>query len=122
MRQKINADTDQMMKKCLVLLIAAATGLGACVAPGTSAWGTKEAVYILVKTAPTGATITFLDGTVCESPCRVGVVDPLQMTVARAGYEAQTRTLHRTSPSPLLLTLVPVGRSQAVEEFSLPDL
>lgn len=100
------------------------TGVAACVSPEQMGWlqRTGDPAYVLVKSAPTGATVSFPDGTVCETPCRVGVVDPLQMTVARIGYAPQTRTLTKATPTPLLITLEPVGRSTPIEEVSLPDL
>lgn len=109
----------------LVHLVCAAGALSASgCATNWQAWtaGPREPVYILVKTDPEGATISFRDGTVCESPCRVGVVEPLEMSVARAGYTALNRTITRATPSPLTLKMEPVIQTQEVEEFTLPDL
>lgn len=101
----------------------ALSGLTGCVQPGWSLdMPPKTPVYILVKTEPENATVTFLDGTTCETPCRVGVTVPLEMTIARTGYAAVQRTITRTSPSPMLVRLKPVGRSDDVEEVALPDL
>ena len=99
----------------LVLLSGCAAGEG---------WMTRrgDVVYILVKTDPDGASITFPDGSSCETPCRVGVVVPLEATIGRAGYKAVKTTLTRTSPSPYTVRLEAVGRSQSVEEVALPEL
>ncbi|MEM6650428.1 MAG: hypothetical protein AAF603_09285 [Pseudomonadota bacterium] len=82
----------------------------------------EDTVYVLVKSDPDGATISFLDGTECQTPCRVGIDGPLQMTVARAGYAAERYQLTKRSKSPLTVQLDPVARTVPVEEVSLPDL
>lgn len=107
---------------CLSLLAALLTG---CVAPGAfDNWRSASAgtIYVLIKSDPDGATITFQDGTECETPCRVGVAGPLEMTVARAGYAPQQRYIDRNTPSPLMVRLDAVGRTTPIEEVTLPDL
>lgn len=102
--------------------LIAALALSGCVAPGSLMSGPGDATYLLVKTNPTAATITFTDGTTCETPCRVGVVDPVEMTVARIGHDPVVRRIDQQTRSPLTITLKPVGRSVGVEEIELPDL
>ncbi|MGV6819548.1 MAG: hypothetical protein ACWA5T_03515 [Parvularcula sp.] len=101
---------------------ALSAGLSGCVAPGGWMKGPDDPVYVLVTSDPADATVSFTDGTSCETPCRLGIVDPVEMTVARIGYEPKILRVDRQTPTPLKLTLTPVGRSTAVEEVELPDL
>lgn len=112
-----------LMLRPAVLL--AAFGVSACALPAhlrAMMEGPAEPIYVLVKSDPEGATVSFPDGTICETPCRVGVIEPLEMTVARAGYAPFTRTIDRVTPSPLIIRLEAVGRSGVIEEGKLPDL
>lgn len=81
-----------------------------------------EIIYVLVKTKPEDAEITFADGSMCETPCRVGVIREVEMTVGRTGYRPVSRTITRMTPSPLVLTLEPVVVEQEIERVDLPDL
>lgn len=82
----------------------------------------SEILYVLVQSDPTPALITFSDGSECETPCRVGVIEKVDMTVARTGYKADRRTLTRATPSPLLITLEPVVTDTELETTTLPDI
>ncbi|WOI54661.1 hypothetical protein [Parvularcula sp. LCG005] len=112
--------------KTFVLLFALCGGLGGCVTMSTPGWVKERQgpVYVLVKTEPAGATVSFPDGTVCESPCRVGVNEDLPMTIARTGYHRVEMVLTKSSPSPLLIAMDPVLRdlSGDFEELDVPEL
>ena len=111
-----------------ILLGLCAFAASACVdlsvSMGTPGWmkSRQGPVYVLVKTNPEGATISFPDGTVCESPCRVGVIEPLEMSVARTGYHPIKMTLTRMTASPTLLEMEPVLKDSDIEELEVPDL
>jgi hypothetical protein len=81
-----------------------------------------EIIYVMVKTRPDGAMLSFPDGTICESPCRVGVTEPLDMQIARIGYEPREIILTRQTPSPLIVEMTPVMQDGDIEEVALPDL
>jgi hypothetical protein len=92
--------------------------LAACLQPPTA----RSTGSVLLVTDPPGATVTFRDGTSCETPCRVAVPGLVSMTVARAGYEAIRTELTPQSPPEIRFALTPVGRTGTVEEVELPPL
>ena len=76
---------------------------------------------VTLRTVPEEAEVRFEDGTTCTTPCRAEISEPIGVTVAKAGFEA-VRTDVGPSEEAILFTLLPVGRSQIVEEEALPEL
>ncbi|MBB4658713.1 PEGA domain-containing protein [Parvularcula dongshanensis] len=76
---------------------------------------------VTLRTVPEKAHVRFEDGTTCTTPCRAEIAEPIGVTIAKAGYEP-VRTDVAPSAEAMLFTLVPVGRSQDVEEEALPEL
>ncbi|MEM9422534.1 MAG: hypothetical protein AAF986_08525 [Pseudomonadota bacterium] len=96
--------------------------LGAAASLASCATSSKDPVFVTMSTDPRGATVSFGDGTSCTTPCQIGVKTTLEALVARAGYAPKTVYLDRKSSRKVHVTLLPVGRSEAVEEIQLPDL
>ena len=76
---------------------------------------------VAVLTEPPGATITFVDGSTCQTPCEVTVPMPMAIVVGKAGYKAVREDLAPTDGPRVTYTLDPVGRSEPVEVFDLDE-
>lgn len=87
-----------------------------------SACATNATRFVMIETTPVGATLTFADGSNCESPCRIGVNGALEMTVARLGYRARTISLTPDSPATVKVRLERIDDGGEFEEVALPDL
>ena len=107
--------------------------LAACVTPAPerarSAGGDPDAGAgpgatagkVAVLTDPPGATLTFVDGSTCQTPCEVTVPVPMTVLVARAGYKAVRADLAPGDGPRVTYALEPVGRSEPVEVFELDE-
>ena len=92
--------------------------LGACAAapkPET------ETGRVAVLTDPPGATITFVDGSTCQTPCAVTVPMTMAIVIGKAGYKAVREDLSPGDGPSVSYALEPVGRSAPVEVFELDD-
>lgn len=76
---------------------------------------------VAVLTEPPGATITFVDGSTCQTPCEVTVPMPMAIVIGKAGYKAVREDLAPTDGPRVTYTLDPVGRSEPVEVFDLDE-
>lgn len=76
---------------------------------------------IAVLTDPPDATITFVDGSTCQTPCEVTVPVEMAIIVAKAGYKAVREDLAPTDGPTVRYTLEPVGRSAPVDVFELDE-
>ena len=76
---------------------------------------------VAVLTDPPDATITFVDGSTCQTPCEVTVPIEMAIIVAKAGYKAVRADLSPEDGPSVTYTLAPVGRSAPVEVFELED-
>ena len=103
-------------------LVSLAALLAGCSSLTSVLCNDQDILYVLVQTKPDGATVTFADGSACETPCRVGVIESVDMTIGRTGYKAEKLTLDRATPSPLIIALEPVVTNTELEEVTLPDL
>ena len=99
------------------LALIAAFALAGCITPPAPRAASGQ---IMVQSQPSGATLTFLDGTTCETPCSVLVQEPLDLTVAKAGFKPVRTRLMPNDRGPLSVTLEPVGRRAPMEVFELP--
>ena len=102
--------------------ILALLTLTACITPGQDTAATSDAPYMVVKSIPQGATITFADGVTCETPCRVLVRQPLVMKIAKAGYRAGDVTLTASRAGEITYRLEQAAPTTAVDQEQLPDL
>ena len=82
----------------------------------------NEPSFVMVKTEPNDATITFVNGTSCETPCRVGVIDEVPLTIARTGYKAHRMVLTRKTKKSILVKLERTVVETELEAVELPDL
>ena len=98
--------------------VLAALLLTACATAPKPA-GTPGLVAVL--TDPPGATVSFVDGTTCQTPCEVTVPVPMTIVVGKAGYKAVRADLAPTDGPSVSFALDPVGRSEPVEVFDLDE-
>lgn len=102
-----------------IALASAFLALTACETTGTD----PNQVYLLIRSEPSAATLTTDHGASCETPCRIGVLDTVEITVGRTGFKADRRTLTRSTEGPVFIELEPViAEQQVLEEVILPDL
>lgn len=97
-----------------VLACAFGLLLPACATTGGSS-------ITLVETIPAGALVQVNGFGDCQSPCRIELDKPRNLTIAKAGYDAQRITL---SPGTKVLrvTLSLSAPTTGVEEDALPEL
>ena len=93
--------------------------LAACATAPNPAPGVPGKVAIL--TDPPGATITFVDGSTCQTPCEVTVPMEMVIIVGKAGYKAIRADLAPTDGPERTYTLQPVGRSEPVDVFEIDE-
>ena len=74
----------------------------------------------IITTVPDHALLTHPAGT-CRTPCRVDYGERVVVTLGKEGYRALNVTIP-VGAADTNIELQPVGRSQAVEEASLPEL
>jgi hypothetical protein len=103
------------MKK-LLLVMCICVGLAACVTE------TETSPYLIVETVPSGALLSFPDGTTCETPCPVYISEPLTMRVAKAGFLSVTRDLAPGMTGRTTIILELAAPTMEIEESTLPDL
>ena len=103
------------MKYAAGLLMLAAV-LGGCATTG------DDVRYVVVQSNPEGATLTFADGDTCQTPCRVGVIKRVEVTVGRTGYKSGGVVLDRNTRSTVTLKLEPVLDDTELEAVELPDI
>ena len=77
---------------------------------------------LVVDSIPQGALVSFPDGSTCETPCPVLVTEPVQMTIARAGYKAEQRELLAGMTGTMTIIMELVAPTTEVEETALPEL
>ena len=105
-----------MMRRLLLLTPLL---LAACITPPAQRSGTGQ---LVLRTVPEGATVSFSDGTECRTPCRIVVPGPLSLTIGRTGYEAVRERVDARTPSPLVIEMTPVARTEEIEAAELPEL
>lgn len=98
---------------CVSLLCLLSTG---CITPPT------PSDILMVNSSPMGASVSFPDGTKCETPCPVIVSENMQMTIAKAGYKAVRKNLAPGINGTMMIPLELVAPTTNVEESALPDL
>ena len=76
---------------------------------------------VAVLTDPPDATITFGDGSTCQTPCEVTVPMTMAIVIGKAGYKAVRADIAPTDGPRVTYTLDPVGRSAPVEVFELDE-
>jgi len=109
------------MRYMLGLMIAG-LAVSSCATSSPATPQKKTYPYLLVETIPSGATLSFPEGTTCETPCPVNVTYQMRMTIAKAGYKPIVYTLYDNSPGELLVELELVAPTTEVEEGALPEL
>lgn len=95
-------------------LIAFALSLAAC----TTSNGPK---ITLVETDPVGALIRVEGFGECESPCRIELDAPRNLTIAKAGYDAERIVIEPNSKK-VTVRLKLSAPTTEVEQNSLPEL
>lgn len=106
-----------MTRLALAVLAVCAPALSACVTTPTP----EATGKVLVATDPADATITFVDGSTCQTPCEVTVPVPMAIVVAKAGFKAVREDLTPTDGPTMRYTLEPVGRSRRIDVFDLDE-
>ena len=76
---------------------------------------------VAVITDPPGATISFVDGSTCQTPCEVTVPVPMAIVVGKAGYKAVRADLAPTDGPRVTYVLEPVGRSAPAQLLELGE-
>ena len=76
---------------------------------------------VAVLTDPPDATITFGDGSTCQTPCEVTVPVPMAIVVGKAGYKAVRADLAPTDGPRVTYVLEPVGRSAPAQLLELGE-
>ncbi len=96
------------------LPIAAALALAACNT-------TKGPQIALVETEPAGALVRVEGFGECESPCRIELDAPRNLTIAKAGYDAERIVIEPESKK-VLVKLKLSAPTTKVDEVALPEL
>ncbi|ADM10417.1 hypothetical protein PB2503_11864 [Parvularcula bermudensis HTCC2503] len=107
------------MTKAMTALVIVALGtlLGCAATPSAD-----KIVYVSLTTAPSGALVTFEGGETCTTPCVIGVIESVPLTIGRIGYEAVPMELTPDSPRQLSVDLKRVVEDDSFTIESLPDL
>lgn len=83
-------------------------------------FGREAIAGTIIYTIPTGATLTYPDGT-CTTPCRIDYGERIEVTLGKAGYRKKTLQIP-VGARDATFELEPVGRSTPVAVESLPEL
>lgn len=105
------------------LLLAACETTTAVLPDGLSFAHAKQgapSTGTIVTTLPTSAILTHPDGA-CRTPCQVAYPELVQVQIAKEGYAPMKLNIP-VGARDTTFELMPVGRSQAVEEVTLPEL
>ncbi|MEM9234405.1 MAG: hypothetical protein AAGA69_09240, partial [Pseudomonadota bacterium] len=70
--------------KLLAGIALMAMGLSGC---ATTSGADDNIHYVVVQSQPTAALVRFAGGEECETPCRIGVIENVDLTIARTGYK-----------------------------------
>lgn len=95
-------------------LIAVALSLAACATA-------KGPQITLVETDPSGALVRVEGFGDCESPCRIELDAPRNLTIAKAGYDAE-RIVIEPGAKKILVKLKLSAPTTEVDEDTLPEL
>lgn len=95
-------------------IIAAALSLAACAT-------TKGPQIVLVETEPSGAFVRVEGFGDCESPCRIEIDAPRNLTIGKAGYDAE-RIVIKPGDRTVRLKLKLAAPTTNVDQQALPEL
>ncbi len=95
-------------------VIAALFALAACAT-------TTGPQIVEVQTDPAGAFVRVEGFGDCESPCRIEIDAPRNLTIAKAGYDAQ-RIVIKPGDKTVRLTLKLAAPTTNVDQQALPEL
>ncbi len=95
-------------------MIAAAFSVAACAT-------TKGPQIVEVQTDPAGALVRVEGFGDCESPCRIEIDAPRNLTIAKAGYDAE-RIVIKPGDKTVRLKLKLAAPTTTVDQQALPEL
>jgi hypothetical protein len=107
-------DPQKIEASMRFIVFAAVLALAACST-------TKRATIMLVETEPTGALVRVEGFGECESPCRIELDAPRNLTIAKAGYDAE-RIVIEPGRKKVTVTLKLSAPTTTVDEEALPEL